>query len=431
MAGATISLKNQKSGRTLVVHSDSRGHYFFKSLPLGNYDLLARMPGYREPGIRPVSLVENQKARIDFLVEKEVANRPQKNPLGQMEYSDQLEFTVAGVTDPTNLGGHGSDVILRTKEELAKEAVSLSRDSPRPIKPVDSAPIATSKSIRAQLARDDRADLHETLADIEERDGHPLEAVREYQKAAEMEPKEAYFFAWGAELLLHRAPEPAVEVFAKGNHLFPGSVRMMQGLGVAYYARGSYEQAIDQLLQACDLDPADPNSYTFLAKIQSTEKVEIPGWTVRLKKLIGLQPENALAYYYYAVALFKQSKQERNFEQVESLLREAIKLDPRLGEAYLQLGILNAERKEFPPAIAYFQKAIETTSLPEEAHFRLAQVYRQTGETQKSREEIELYEQISRQKAKAAEADRHEIPQFVYTLKGQPSPAQPPPSTPH
>ncbi|MGH9703635.1 MAG: carboxypeptidase-like regulatory domain-containing protein, partial [Candidatus Acidiferrales bacterium] len=45
LAGATISLKNQKSGRTLVAHSNSKGHYFFKSLPLGNYDLLARMPG--------------------------------------------------------------------------------------------------------------------------------------------------------------------------------------------------------------------------------------------------------------------------------------------------------------------------------------------------------------------------------------------------
>ena len=37
-----------------------------------------------------------------------------------------LQFTVAGVTDGTNLGGHGSNTIVRTKESLAKDIASLS-----------------------------------------------------------------------------------------------------------------------------------------------------------------------------------------------------------------------------------------------------------------------------------------------------------------
>ena len=45
--------------------------------------------------------------------------------MGAPEFYDQPSFTVAGVTDPSNLGGHGSDTTVRTKESLAKAAASL------------------------------------------------------------------------------------------------------------------------------------------------------------------------------------------------------------------------------------------------------------------------------------------------------------------
>jgi hypothetical protein len=68
-----------------------------------------------------------------------------------------------------------------------------------------------------------------------------LEAVREYQRAAELDATEPNLFNWGAELLMHRAAEPATEVFAKGHRLFPRSTRMLLGLAAAWYARGDYE----------------------------------------------------------------------------------------------------------------------------------------------------------------------------------------------
>ena len=59
------------------------------------------------------------------------------------------------------------------------------------------------------------------LGDVEEKLGNSLEAVREYQRAAELNPSEANLFDWGTELLIHRAFEPATEVFNEGNRLFP------------------------------------------------------------------------------------------------------------------------------------------------------------------------------------------------------------------
>jgi len=239
-----------------------------------------------------------------------------------------------------------------------------------------------------------------------------------------MEPTEANLFAWGAELLLHRALEPASEVFTKGHQLFPRSTRMLLGLGVASYGRGLSKEAAEQLAAACDLDPTDPTPYLFLGKIQSAEKTEPPEWTERLKRFTSLHPENALAHYYYAVALTKDVQPTESSTLVESSLLTAVRLDPRCGDAYLHLGILYAGQKDLAKAIANYQKAIEIVPSSAEAHFRLAAAYRLTGDAAKARQEMELYEQISKEKTEQSERERHEIQQFVYTLRGQAVPSR-------
>ncbi len=419
LAHATVSLENTGTRQTLVTQTNTNGRYRFSALHDGAYFLHAKLQGYHEASKGPLVLAQNDAISVVLLLEPDPATQSPKPTTHPVEFSDEPEFTVAGVTDPSNLGGHGSDVIVQTKESLAKETVSLNRSAPDHLASAPTSKVGV-----------DSAEFHSSLGDIAEREGRPLEAVREYQRAAEMQPSEANLFSWGSELLLHRAPEPAAEVFTKGHRLFPNSVRMLIGLAVASYARGSYEQASEQLLQACDLNPADPSPYLFLGRIQEAQKVEPPGWTERLKRFVNLQPGNPLAYYYYAVGLSKESDKKENFEMVESLLQKAIRLDDHFGVAYLQLGILYSERKDFPKAIAVYQKAIETTPLPEEAHFRLAEAYRQTGETQKARQEIEIYNQISKEKAQEADRERHEIQQFVYTLRGRTTPAPGPAPAP-
>jgi hypothetical protein len=53
----------------------------------------------------------------------------------------------------------------------------------------------------------------------------------------------------------------------------------------------------------------------------------------------------------------------------------------------------------------------------EEAHYRLAQAYRQAGETLKAQAELQRYEQISKEKATQTQRQRHEVQQFVYELR--------------
>ena len=417
---------------------------------------------------------------------------------GTPQFYDEPQFTVAGVADTTNLGGHGSDTVVRTKEALAKDTVLLSKPTSGDLSAASSA--AEEKTLRdavghdpasfeanhqlgklladngktrdailylkhaaqlnpsdydnayelavayanagkygdsrtharALLAWQDRAELHHLLGDVEEKAGNPLEAVHEYQRAAEMNPSESHLFDWGAELLAHRAAEPAIEVFAKGNRLFPRSVRMLVALGVAWYSRGSYGQSVQCLFDASDLNPSDPTPYLFLGKMQNAEIVESEGIVQRLWRFARLQPENALANYYYATALWKTRKGSEDAltpTQVESLLNKAVLLDPKLGGAYLLLGILYSDRGDFPKAIAAYQQAIKADPQMEEPHYRLAQIYRRRGEKAKAQQELQLYEQLQKKKAEQAERDRHEIQQFVFSLRDGVT-APPPPQKP-
>ena len=297
------------------------------------------------------------------------------------QYFDEPNFIVAGVADPSQRGGHGSDPVLRSAEALTKETASLRTGT--------------------------------SVADAAEKQGNALEAAREYQRAAELDPSEANLFDWGAELLKHRATDQAVEVFTNGHRLFPRSTRTLLGLAVALYSRGSYDQAAQRFFEAADLNPSDPAPYMFLGKISNGPITESSGFAARLERFARLQPENAWANYYYAATLARTSPKTR------ALLEKAVRLDPKLGDAFLLLGIVDAEQGHLNEAISAYQSAIEAAPPMEEAHYRLAQAYRKTGDTAKEQQELALYRQLSQQSAQALERERAEIQQFVFGLKHQ------------
>jgi Tfp pilus assembly protein PilF len=459
VAGATIELKSESTGQILTTRTDSEGSYGFRNLPQGVYDLRAQMAGFREAAISALSLVSGQKkmenielvlipARSQGTQPASTQKASNGTPSAQTpQFFDPPQFTISGVTDTTGLGGHGSDVVVKTGQSLAKETVML--DHGDRVNPGTGTTGRLSREdaererdhVQALLAQhEDQADLHHRLADVEEKLGDNLAAVREYQRAAELEPSEANVFDWGAELLLHHAAEPAGEVFAKGAHLFPNSTRMFIGLGAAWFARGSIGQAVEEICRASDLKPNDPTPYLFLGRVESAEIAPSAKAVESFRRFRSLQPHNAAANYYYAVALWKVSRGSADTAQIESLLRQAIEADPKFGAAYLQLGIVHSEQGDDRRAIPEYQRAIQTgaqrndaeitnseieDSEIEDAHYRLAQAFRRTGDREKAKAELDLYEKMVRESTERTDRERHEIRQFVYTLRDQaPAPMQ-------
>ncbi|HWN57376.1 MAG TPA: carboxypeptidase regulatory-like domain-containing protein, partial [Methylomirabilota bacterium] len=264
VAGATVRLHVKDATQTQTAHTDAQGNYSFAELHGGVYVLQAAMAGYDDAEIPSLFLGANEAKNVDLALlaarTKTKTKTPESEPTARSpEFFDQPQFTVAGVTDTTSLGGHGSDAIMRTRETLAKDTVSLGKGATGDGSVAES---ETEKSLResaerdprsfetnhrlgkalaengkareaipyleraeelkpgdyenayvlalanahagnyerardnaqALLAHNDNAELHHLLGDLQEKLGNSLEAVREYQRAAELDPSEAYLF---------------------------------------------------------------------------------------------------------------------------------------------------------------------------------------------------------------------------------------------
>jgi tetratricopeptide (TPR) repeat protein len=526
VSSAAVRVESNDKARVLEANTDAQGNYSFSSLPGGTYSVRAGKSGYADAVIADVFLPAEGAKTVDLILEaaggvafeapaaassaassstassasSSASSSSDTSASGAPTFFDQPTFTISGVTDTASPGGHGSDVVVRTHEALARDTASLGKPA---VTANPGASAALEQSLRERVEREpqsfeanrklgecllaeakageaiaylgraaelnpddfenaydlalanydtehydgaraqaralllhhDTAALHHLLADIEERLADFLGAVREYQRAAAFDPSEPYLFDWGSELLLHHAPEPALEVFREGNRAFPQSRRMLLGLGVASFEGGDVDGAVKRFSAASDLAPGDAAPYLFLGKIELAQDGASDEILAMLRRFVTVHPESAAANYYYALALWKRSKlayegdgSTTDAATVETLLHNALRIDQNFAAAYLQLGIVHSERRDLEKAIQDFQQAIQSVSsggsagfpsTAEEAHYRLAQAYRRTGQLAKAKAEFQVHDQMKKESTQKAERQRRDLGQFLYTLRNQ------------
>jgi Flp pilus assembly protein TadD len=494
VSDASIQLKAKTSETPRETQTNAAGSFAFSALPAGSYSLSAEKSGLHSRPIPVLDVSAGDRRHVGLVLDSEghpPANSTSPSPTQAMSFSDTPDFTVAGVTDWTAVGGHGSDSILRTSEDLARETLALkaqnaggksdslkkddategrlraalaghpgtfaanhqlgnfylasgrSRDAlpllqaAYQIDPADDSnerdlALACEETgdlnqarehIQNLLQRKDNADLHRTAGDLYEKSGDPLSAVKEYQQAVNLDPSEQNYFAWGSELLLHRAVWQAAEVFKSGVKAHPKSPRLLTALGSALFAGALYDEAARSLCQASDLDPANPEPYIFMGKIEIAAPAPLPCIEPKLARHLKENPDNSLANYFYAMAIWKQQQLSANkitLQQVEALLTKAVSLDAQCFDGYLQLGILAASQRDYDKAIQLYSKAIDVHPQLAEAHYRLGVAYDRLGQQENARREYQLHDQIQKRQAATVEQQRRDVKQFV-VVQGQPA----------
>lgn len=417
---ATVLAREQNSTDRAEAKTSADGAFSLTVGHTGTYLIRAEKKELQSRNIL-VTLSVGEKKQLDFIIDaansgpvpSSVSSQsPRSSPgLAPIEFDDKPNFTVAGVTDWSNAGTHGSDIRARTSEALTKETVAL--------KSSESVENSAGASESAE-----KAEAHRLRAETKERTGDSLGAVREYEQAALLNPSERNYFEWGTELLVHKAAVPAAEVFTKGSAKYPNSSRMLAALGTALYAAGSYDDAARRLCEASDLRPSDPAAYLLLGTMEKASAASLPCSEPRLARFARQQPESALANYYYAVALWKKARGSTDaatFREVEARLQKAVAIDPKFGEAYVQLGIAEADRGDTNKAIQAYTKAIEVSPRLGEAHYGLSLAYKRMGEETKAHQEFQTYEQIQKTEAAAIDREHRELRQFLIILKNEPA----------
>ncbi len=472
VGGAVVRL--EQTGGTLVreAKSDKGGEFRFAMVDPGTYAVSAEK-GARKSRRVMVTVTEDTETRsVQLMLE----TADGKGGAMEMEFADQPNFTVAAVTDWTAAGGHGSDANLRTSEALNRETASLKAGDAgvmgaergretalqaalakapgsfaanhalgefylragraseavpllRAAYTVDpknagnefelaqaleeSGELGQAQShVKGLMARQETGDLHRLAGEIDEKMNDPLEAVHEMEAAVQWDPSEENYFAWGSELLLHRAVLQARDVFAAGTRKYPTSERMMTALGAALFAGALYDDAARRLCEASDLNPQDVEPYLFMGKIEKAAPDPLPCVEEKLARFVAMRPEDALANYFYAMAVWKHEGQPAR-ERVMNMLTKAVTVDPKCGDAYLQLGVMEAGQQEYGRAIGYYEKAIAANPQMTEAHYRLGVAYDRAGEKDKAAMEFAVHDQLEKEQAAEVERQRKEVKQFL------------------
>jgi tetratricopeptide (TPR) repeat protein len=488
---ASVTLEAATLRNPAETRTNAAGRFKFSALPAGSYAVSAQKSGVHTRTALAISLADGDRKHLDLILELP-GSQPSSPAAQPMGFSDQPSFTVAGVTDWTAVGGHGSDSILRTSEDLARETLTLraqgaghaatlqpQRDGESESKlqaalvtapgsfaanhqlgefylqagrDHESLPLLEAayridpandgnehdlalayeqtgdlkqarEHIQNMLNRKNTADLHRAAGELDEKMSNPLPAVKEYQQAVSLDPSEQNYFAWGSELLLHRAVWQATEVFRDGAKAYPKSVRLLTALGSALFAGAVYDEAAQSFCAASDLDPGDTEPYIFMGKVEMAAPMPLPCVEAKLARFVQQKPDDSLANYLYAMSIWKRQVVSANksaMPQVEALLTKAVSLDSKCFDGYLQLGILAASRRDYANAIALYTKAIDVDPQLAEAHYRLGVAYERIGEQDKAKREFRLHDEIETRQAATVERERQQVKQFV-VVEGQPA----------
>ncbi|HME00867.1 MAG TPA: tetratricopeptide repeat protein [Terriglobia bacterium] len=361
------------TGTTVV--TDARGNFSFAAIPAGTYTLEVESAGFPKSSRSNVVVAGRSRVVADFTLVP-------GNASDGFNYDDSAQFKPSAVNAAVDPGGYSAAKEVDSYSLMLDYVHSEATFSDHALPPTQ----AVNGQAQAQI-------------------NSPVPPT-----AAELDSwNESQFLSHGSDLLLHHDLAASIESFQAGVVRFPNSARLATGLGIAFSARGEYEKAMASLLHATDLAPSDPRPYLVLAKAyvgSPAPNQEVPK---RLARLVKLDPKNPLAPYYYALVLAKggpgaeAAGDDAPSEQIESLLKSALALDPNFADAHLQLGILYASRSNYPDAIREYQSAVRLKPSLATAHYRLAQAYSRTGDKAAARHELDLYQHL-RQQAPAGSA---------------------------
>src|SRR5579871_1413322 len=179
IANVTLRLTSKDDDRTYEARTNAQGKYQFSALHPGVFMLHAEVAGFVPLDLPPVFVSRDENKTVDFTLQ-----HTQAAPSAAPEFYDEPQFNVAGVTDTTSLGGHGSDVVVRTRDKLAKDTASLSKTSDPP--PPET---ASEKTLRDSLSRDPSSfEANHQLGELLLRQDKDREALIYLDRAAKIKP---------------------------------------------------------------------------------------------------------------------------------------------------------------------------------------------------------------------------------------------------
>jgi tetratricopeptide (TPR) repeat protein len=337
VAGAEIHLEREH----VAVHdtaSAADGSFAFEGLAAGTYSVVAKKAEVGESVVAAVVLDGKASQPITLVLTSQRATTAGTTPQS-MEFADNPNFTIAGVTDWTAAGGHGSDVSLRTSEALNRETLTL--------KPAQAgAPEAAGHEREVRLrkaleAAPQNFAANRELGKLYLSEGRYHEAVPLLQKAYDLNPSDAV-----AEADLAVALQETGDLAQARRHVehaasHADNADVHRAAGAIYEASDDPLRAVREFALAVREDPSELNYFVWgeellqhRAVLQAREVFEqgVKRYP-RSSRLL-----TSLGATLFASALYKEAAER---------LCEASDLDPNDPEPYRFMGKIKVVAPSF------------------------------------------------------------------------------------
>ena len=158
---ALVRLEKKDIAGSVEIRTNAAGRFSFPATKNGSYTISAEKSGLRGRIAVVTGAPHDDQQSIHLVLEESAGvhsdpNSSAASSTQAIEFADKPDFTIAGVTDWTAAGGHGSDSSLRTSEALVRETVTLA--------PVTSAEGAADSGSFGSGPIESESKLHEALA---------------------------------------------------------------------------------------------------------------------------------------------------------------------------------------------------------------------------------------------------------------------------
>lgn len=159
--------------------------------------------------------------------------------------------------------------------------------------------------------------------------------------------------------------------------------------GEAYDAMKNSAGAIEQFRAAVKADPRMPNAHFGLGYLLWTQN-QFEEASREFRAELENVPSNAKAMVYLA-----DSEMQLNHPDVAlPLIQRAIRLDPSLARAHLDLGILYTDARRHQEALKELQIAVKLSPQDPNVHWRLARLYQAMGRKQEAQVEFKRTQEL-------------------------------------
>jgi tetratricopeptide (TPR) repeat protein len=202
-----------------------------------------------------------------------------------------------------------------------------------------------------------------------------------------------------------------LDVYHEILNLDPDSAEADMLAGEALDEMGDSSGAIDMFRKAGKAKPGEPNVHFGLGYLLWSQK-QYPEAIKEFQAELANDPNQAQSMLYIADADIQMNQ----YTDAAPLLEKAVKLDPSLGLAYLDLGILAANDERNDDAVREFLAAEKLIPNDVNVHWRLGRLYRAMGRKEEANVELdkastitksadqELYKKISGGQSKPTDA---------------------------